>query len=187
MWYWKRGLNDKLKHKLYKYWIILDVTFLEKKSMVTLANEVWQMGPNIPPSSPMTTHFPKAFIFLKKDLFRVHNPSLMALFLLQLWKWSPPMLSMKTLTHAPLTHVCMVVYVCWMITWATGVCVRLGDQESSAKLVSYFVYCRLLMTMWKTALEKIVGKGEHSGNQNVLLFPKWFESFKIQRTCICHG
>ena len=43
--YIKRGLNDKLKHRLYKWWIILDVTFLEKKSLVTLANEVWQVGP----------------------------------------------------------------------------------------------------------------------------------------------
>ena len=26
----KRGLNDKLRHTLYKCWTILDVTFLEK-------------------------------------------------------------------------------------------------------------------------------------------------------------
>ena len=39
--------NEKLlvTHRLYKYSIILDVTFLEKKSMVTLANGVWQEGP----------------------------------------------------------------------------------------------------------------------------------------------
>ena len=65
------------------------VTFLEKKSLVTLANAVLQMGPNtsgpfnphphIP--TPEINHFPTSFTFLKRNLFEEHNLSMTALVL----------------------------------------------------------------------------------------------------------
>ena len=80
--YRKRRLIDKL----YKCRIIVVVTFLEKKSMVTLANEVLQKGPNtsslyLPPLLSHGQPFPTAFTLLKRDLFKEHNPSMMALIL----------------------------------------------------------------------------------------------------------
>ena len=82
LYYRKRGLHDKLKHKLYKCGIIQVVTFLEKKSMITLANEAWQMEPNTYSLfHPTLLSCDHGLHFLKRDLLREHNPSLTALVL----------------------------------------------------------------------------------------------------------
>ena len=39
---------------------------------------------------------------------------------------------------------------------------------------------QLLMTLKKTAFEKILGKGENAGNQHFLLFPQCFLPFPRQ-------
>ena len=84
LWFRKRGVNDKLIHKLHKCWIFLDVTFLKRSPWLPWQIKFgrWdktQVACFTPPSSPVTNHFPSAFTFLKRDLFREQNPSTTAL------------------------------------------------------------------------------------------------------------
>ena len=73
LYYRKRGLNKNSTHKLSWCWIIQVVTFLEKKSMITLASEVWKMEPNtnnlFHPTLLSCDHpFSNGLHFLNRDL-----------------------------------------------------------------------------------------------------------------------
>ena len=89
----RKGRSDKLKQKLYKCLIILVIIFLEKKSMITLANEAWQMGTNTsslvhPTVLSCDKPFPNSLQFpKKKNLFGEHNPSTTAFVFIQVHSW----------------------------------------------------------------------------------------------------
>ena len=53
---------------------------------------------------------------------------------------------------------------------------RVNSLPNDKNLTLYHT-SRFLTTLRKKPLEKIVGKGENAGNQNVLLFAQWFLPF----------